>query len=289
MTASELATFAVSIDANGILSASLDVPDIGVALADLELLIERLRRDPSLKGMVLTSGRSKGDFAGADLKAVDAPNAGRMPAGEAGVRAELDAVAALGKTLRSLETCGKPVAAAIDGSALGTWFELLLATHYRVAGNSDRVVLGLPEIASGSIPRAGATQRLPRLIGIEKALPLLLEGKTLGAREAVQLGLLDALVDSGRELEAARAWILAGGQGSQPWDRKAFRMPGGGPYEGNAMLIANASVRRHPASNHPAMLNLLKCVYEGSMTPIDVGMRIEAKYFLLTRNPARFS
>lgn len=290
MDALKLETFKLDLDHDGILTALLDVPGRSVntitrtVLKDLDALVEHLRQDAGIKGLVLGSAKASGFCAGADLGEMDEDNSGAVPSDEAAVRAELDSAAVLNKPLRKLETCGKPVAAAINGVALGGGLELLLAAHYRVAANLGAIQLGLPEITLGLLPGGGGTQRLPRLIGIEKALPLLQNGKPVNADKALKLGLVDALVESGAELAAAKAWILADGVATQPWDRKGFRLPGGGPYQGVAMTMAVARMRATTFGNSPAALNLLKCVYEGTIVPIDAGLRIETRYFVLTRN-----
>src|SRR5690606_11997692 len=85
---------------------------------------------------------------------------------------------------RKLETCGKPVAAAINGLALGGGMELALACHYRVVADSPKIQLGLPEVLVGMLPGAGGTQRLPRLMGIQSALMFMVQGKSMKPAEA---------------------------------------------------------------------------------------------------------
>ena len=94
-------------------------------------------------------------------------------------RAAYDHFFRLSLALRALETCGKPIASAIAGLALGGGGELALASHYRVLTDDRHAAIGLPESLVGLLPGAGGTQRLPRLIGIERAMPILLEGKRL--------------------------------------------------------------------------------------------------------------
>ncbi len=107
------------------------------------------------------------------------PGGGRLAARQA-----FDAAFELNGALRALETCGKPVAAAINGLALGGGLELTLACHYRVVGDDPKIQLGLPEIKVGLFPGGGGTQRLPRLIGVQAALMAMLEGKSFRPHEA---------------------------------------------------------------------------------------------------------
>lgn len=286
----KLETFKLDLDAEGILTAAFDVPGRSMntitrgAMADMDRLIERVRGDDAIKGLVLTSGKNNGFCAGADLGEMDQDNTGAAPSGEVATRAALGYIYKFSMTLRALETCGKPVAAAINGLALGGGLEILLATHYRVAADDARIQFGLPEITIGLFPGAGGTQRLPRLVGIEKALPLLQEGKPIAPAKAKQINLVNELVAPGEEIKAAKAWIRGGGQPSQPWDRKGFKPPGGSPYDSTAMTMAIAVMHRNTSGNYPAALNLLKSIYEGMVTSsIDAGLRIEARYFALTQ------
>ena len=124
-------------------------------------------------------------------------------------RAAYDHFFRLSLALRALETCGKPVASAIAGLALGGGGELALASHYRVLTDDKHAAIGLPESLVGLLPGAGGTQRLPRLVGIERAMPMLLEGKRLAGEAAVDGGLADKVVKPGEEIAAAEAWLLS--------------------------------------------------------------------------------
>jgi 3-hydroxyacyl-CoA dehydrogenase len=110
----------------------------------------------------------------------------------------------LPEALDAMENATKPVVAAIHGTALGGGFEVALTAHYRIAVPSAKC--GLPEIKLGIIPGAGGTQRLPRLIGVEKALDVILSGTPFGAREAKEWGLVDELAEEGKLRESAVAF-----------------------------------------------------------------------------------
>ena len=125
--------------------------------------------------MLACAGRTF--IAGADITEFDKPP---KPPGTSDVIAALDAMP-------------KPVVAALHGTALGGGLEIALGCHYRIAAPTTR--LGLPEIKLGLIPGAGGTQRLPRLIGMAKALPMILTGEPIGAKAALEGGLVDAIVD----------------------------------------------------------------------------------------------
>ena len=132
--------------------------------------------------------------------------------------------------LRKLETLGAPVVAAINGSALGGGYEVALACHHRVILNNPKIQIGLPEVTLGLLPGAGGTQRLPRMIGIEKALPLLIEGKRLKVSQAVENGLVDQLAEDLEDLiSKSERWIHDNPESKQAWDEKGFKWPGGSP------------------------------------------------------------
>ena len=113
------------------------------------------------------------------------------------------------KAMNRIENCSKPVVAAIHGVALGGGLEVALACHARVASDSKKTKLGLPESQLGLIPGAGGTQRLPRLIGVQPALDMMLTGKQLDAKKARKLGLVDDVVPPSILLETAAALALS--------------------------------------------------------------------------------
>ena len=287
MTAFE--TFKFTVDAEGIAIASFDVPGrsmntlTGAAIRDITAIAERVKTDPAIKGLVITSGKTTGFCAGADIGEMEGAGASTAPlSDEEKLTQRFESAFALNRVLRGLETCGKPVAAAINGLALGGGLEVCLATHYRVAGENPRIQLGLPEAKIGLLPGAGGTQRLPRLIGAMNALPLILEGKPSTPQEALKLGFINAVVPAGNEVAAAREWIKTKGDAVQPWDKRDYRVPGGTPHSpggGQAFLLGNAMLRKQSYGNYPAQLSILKCVYEGIQVPIDAGLRIESRYF----------
>jgi 3-hydroxyacyl-CoA dehydrogenase / enoyl-CoA hydratase / 3-hydroxybutyryl-CoA epimerase len=273
--------FTYSVDAEGIATLRFDDPDRRMnvmnraSLASLYAAIARGAGDPAARALLLASG--KDDFiAGADL---DMVLAFEDPARTHAETLELH------RHLRLLETCGKPVAVAINGSALGGGFELCLACHYRVAGDRPTARIGLPEVTLGLLPGGGGTQRLPRLLGIRAALPLLMEGRKLAPPKALELGLVHALVPAGEEAAAARAWLASriGQDAAQPWDVKGYRIPGGtvqSPAGGETFYAGNAMTLAKTRGNYPAPHYILSCIYEGLQTDFDTACRTEAAYFV---------
>src|SRR5262249_22109439 len=129
--------------------------------------------------------------------------------------------------LRNVETCKKPVVAAITGTALGGGLEVVLACHYRVAVNDPKLKLGLPEVTFGLLPGAGGTQRLSRLVALPEALRLLTEGKEVRPEEGKRIRFIKEGGEGDKVLEQGKAYIPKGGSAEQPWGQKGFRLPSG--------------------------------------------------------------
>jgi 3-hydroxyacyl-CoA dehydrogenase / enoyl-CoA hydratase / 3-hydroxybutyryl-CoA epimerase len=279
-----LRTLKFEADASGIAVIAIDVPGRTMnvltreVIADLATAIEYLAAASNITGAIITSGKDNGFAAGADLtELVEAYEPGSTPASAMTRSRELSAV------FRRLETCGKPIAAAINGLALGGGLELCLACHYRVLSDDPKAVVGLPEVTVGLLPGAGGTQRLPRLVGIADALPLLLDGRHIAPARAKTLGIVHGLAPKSELVDLARRWLLDQPKAEQPWDAKGFKVPGGvGPLAPHALqsfVVGAALVTGGGGRNYPAPLAILSCVYEGTQVAIDVGLRIETKYF----------
>lgn len=269
---------------DGIAILTIDVPGRALNVltrelrADLATAIERIAASPDVRGAIVTATR--GAFlAGADLKDLLAASERGMTAAEGAQLSQ-----EFSRDLRRLETCGKPFAAAINGAALGAGLELALACHYRVLADAESCVVGLPEVTVGLLPGAGGTQRLPRLIGIEQALPLLTQGKRLQPQEALRLGIVHELAAPDEVLAAARRWLSQRGEALAPWDRKGYTLPGGaGIYPGGPVattfITATSLIAKTTQHNYPAPIAILSAVFEGTQVPIDRGLAIESKYF----------
>ncbi len=284
--------FKLDKDADGILVATFDMPGRSMnvlgrsSIDDIVTLTKMISEDETIKGAVITSGKPA-FCAGADLEEMGGNlGAARAAAGEdaeAAKKALFENVYTLNKVFRNLETCGKPVAAAVNGLALGGGFELALACHARfLPSDNKRAKLGLPEALIGLLPGAGGTQRLPRLVGLMNASAVLLQGKQLSAQEAVSMGIAVAAVPSEELIVTAKQWVKDNPKAKAPWDEDRFRYPGGAPYTPKGLPMfagASAMVRKESFGNYPAMGNILKAVYEGALVPIDAALRIESRYF----------
>ena len=249
---------------------------------ELDRLMDDALADDAVKGIVITSG--KDDFAGGmDLNAI----AGMKDAG--GAQGVFDGVMSLHALLRKIERAGmdpktlkggKPVAAALTGTALGIGLELPLATHRIFAAPKGKI--GLPEINVGIFPGGGGTTRLARKLGVLAAAPFLLEGKLSDPAAAKSAGLIDEVADD--PVAAAKEWVLKATDADivKPWDAKGFKMPGGTPYHPagfTTFLGAAAMVHGKTLGVYPAARALLSAVYEGSLVPFDTALKIEARWF----------
>ncbi|PHR91507.1 MAG: 3-hydroxyacyl-CoA dehydrogenase [Robiginitomaculum sp.] len=284
--------FSLDIDKDGIALVTFDSPERSMNVLSNDVINEinewvaKISEDDSIKGAVVTSGKSA-FCAGADLEEMGGrfTNLAKlMKVDEQAAKRELfEVVFPLNAAFRALETCGKPVAAAVNGLALGGGFELALACHARfVADDNPKLKLGFPEVMIGLLPGAGGTQRVPRMIGLMNAAPLLLQAKQIKAKEALSMGLVNAVVPMAELIDAAKAWVLENPKAKQPWDQDRFKFPGGGPWtpQGFPMFAgSSAMVRKESFGNYPAMGNILRCVYEGAQLPMDAALRVETRYF----------
>lgn len=280
-----LTQFRVEPQDNGLIHLVFDCPNRSMnvfsntAIYELGAFAEWLHRS-SVRGVVVRSGKTSGFCAGADLTElgvayemiVAAPRADRFDLA-------FDHFFRLSHAIRRLETAGKPVAAAIAGVALGGGCELALGCHYRVVAHSPSAFLGLPESGVGLLPGAGGTQRMPRLVGLDLGLEVLLRGRNLQGNEALAAGLVHELVEDGGEVAVAEAWLLsAAAHATQPWDREDRpRLR----HSEIADTIARERQRElaRMLGHEPAPLAILECVELGMIQPIDGAIRAEMSVF----------
>jgi 3-hydroxyacyl-CoA dehydrogenase/enoyl-CoA hydratase/3-hydroxybutyryl-CoA epimerase len=282
----ELANFKWDQDEDGIVTLTWDMPGKPVnllsmsAVEDLSKAVEAVSSDKAIKGLVITSAKKANFCAGADLEEM-AVYAGNPSLDNA--KAAFEVMTNVHRVLRALETCGKPVAAALNGTALGGGLETALACHYRVAADEPRAQFGFPEGQVGLIPGAGGTQRLPRLIGAMAALPFMLESKRIDPKAAAGMGFLHKVVGADELLADAKTWVKANSGAVQPWDKPDYRIPGGGPFStagAQVFTVGNAMLRQKTYDNYPAQRSIMSCVYEGLLVDIDTGLKIEVRYFV---------
>lgn len=246
---------------------------------ELAVLVAKVAADPAIKGAVITSAKPA-FMAGADLSMVSAM--GKL-ARTATVKQVYDKAFELNAIYRRMETCGKPFAAAINGLAMGGGLEMCLACHYRVVADDPKIQLGLPEVKVGLLPGAGGTQRLVRLMGVQPALPYLLQGRSMSPQEAAGFGVVHKTVPADQVLAEAKRWLREEGNPVQPWDQKGFKVPGGSGAMNikvvQTFMAGEAMLRKETKDNYPAPQAIMSAVYEGHQVPMDAALRIESRYF----------
>jgi len=272
-------------DADNVVTLTMDDPGANAnTLNDrfvnsLEATLDRLDAEKDdIAGVIVTSAK-KTFFAGADLNLI-------IQATEADVP-RLDAESARLKGLfRRLETLGKPVAAAVNGAALGGGLEIALACHYRVALDARGSEIGLPEVSLGLLPGAGGVVRTTRMFGLAKALmEVLLQGQRRKPAAALEVGLVDEVASTPEEmLAAAKKWVLEHPDAVQPWDAPGYKIPGGAPSNPKlaAMLPAfPANLRKQiKGAPMPAPLAIMAAAVEGAQVDFANAEKIETRYFI---------
>jgi 3-hydroxyacyl-CoA dehydrogenase/enoyl-CoA hydratase/3-hydroxybutyryl-CoA epimerase len=283
--------FTMTTDADGVATITWDVKSKSMNVMSTEAfqllsdLVDQALADGAVKGIIITSGKK--DFAGGmDLNVIAQMRAG-------GAQAIFDGVMTMHKVLRKIERAGmdpktlkggKPIVAALPGTALGIGLELPLSCHRIIAADNPKAKIGLPEIMVGIFPGAGGTTRLSRKLGAMMAAPFLLEGKLSSPKEAKGAGLIDEVVAPEDLMKRAKEWVLSATDADlvKPWDAKGYKMPGGAPYSAPGFptfVGASAMVHGKTMGVYPAAKALLGAVYEGALVPFDTALKIEARHF----------
>ncbi|MGA8444218.1 MAG: enoyl-CoA hydratase-related protein [Roseiarcus sp.] len=282
--APQLSEFRLERKDNGLVHVVFDAPgramNVFSELAIVEIgRIARWLEEADVRGAVIRSGKASGFCAGANLPEIWAaydmivatPEPRRF-------RTAYDHFFRLSLALRALETCGKPVAVAIAGLALGGGGELALASHYRVLTDDKRAAIGLPESLVGLLPGAGGTQRLPRLIGVEAAMPILLDGARLSGEAAIKAGLAHAVVKPGEDIAAAEDWLLSAPSAAQPWDRDDWVPPAPADVSAELAPVKRAMLKTS-LGHYPALFAILDCVEYGLPQSFEGAIRSEMTSF----------
>jgi 3-hydroxyacyl-CoA dehydrogenase/enoyl-CoA hydratase/3-hydroxybutyryl-CoA epimerase len=214
---------------------------------EFDRLMERAQQDPAVKAVVFISGKKDSFIAGAKIDFLQTIRS----------REEAESASRAGQEgFNRLSAVKKPVVAAIHGACLGGGLEWALACHYRVATDHPKTSIGLPEVQLGLLPGAGGTQRLPRLIGAQAALDLILTGKTVKASKARKLGIVDEVVPPPILLEVARRRALELAEGTlrpeRPAQLQAAAVKAGGGKGIKALLkgLANRETWAELALEH---------------------------------------
>lgn len=285
--------FTMKTDADGVAIITWDTVGKSMNVMTMEAwplldsLIDQALADDTVKGIIITSGKP-GSFAGGmDLNVIAKMKdmAGGNPA-----QGLMDGLMGMHAILRKIERGGmddknkggKPIAAALPGTALGIGLEIPLSCHRIFAADNPKAKIGLPEIMVGIFPGAGGTTRLSRKLGAMAAAPLLLEGKLNNPTKAKAAGVVDEVVPADELIAKAKEWVLSEPKFVKPWDEKGYKMPGGAPYHPAGFMTfvgASAMVNGKTQGVYPAAKALLSAVYEGALVPFDTALKIEARWF----------
>lgn len=288
----DLTNFRFETDSDGIATATWDMPGRSMnvitpeLMAELDAIIDTVASTEAIKGCVITSGKAAFS-GGADLTMLQGlrdlyVGLAKEKGEQVAMRSFFDESRKLSLLYRKLETCGKPFAAAIHGVCLGGAFELALACQYRVVSDDAATRVGLPEIKVGLFPGAGGTQRVARLMQTGDALQMMFKGEQVKALPARNTGLVHAVAARADIVQNAKDWLKANPTATAPWDQKGFKLPSNKVYSPAGMQIwppANAIYRRETNDNYPAARAILSAVYEGLQLPIDLGLKVESRYF----------
>jgi 3-hydroxyacyl-CoA dehydrogenase / enoyl-CoA hydratase / 3-hydroxybutyryl-CoA epimerase len=297
-----MTAFTMTTDVDGVATIVWDTPGKSMNVMslngwdELDALIDKALADDAVKGVILTSGKP-GNFAGGmDLNVIAKM---KETAGDNPAKGLFDGIMRMHGIMRKIERAGmeaktnkggKPIAAALPGTALGIGLELPLACHRIFAADNPKARIGLPEIQIGIFPGAGGTTRLVRKMGAMAASPLLLEGKLHDPKGAKAAGVVDEVVALDELLSAAKAWVLSNPDIVKPWDLRGYKMPGGAPYHPAGFMTyvgASAMVSGRTQGVYPAAKALLSAAYEGALVPFDTALKIEARWFTnILMNPS---
>ncbi|WP_082627245.1 fatty acid oxidation complex subunit alpha FadJ [Colwellia sp. TT2012] len=241
----------------------------------INAVLAEIKADKTITGIVLCSGKQDSFVAGADINMLAACQS----------REEVVALSRQGQRIFALlEQLPIPIVAAIDGTCLGGGLELAMACHARVCSDNSKTALGLPEVQLGLLPGSGGTQRLPKLVGLQKALDMMLTGKQLRAKQALKYGLVDDVVPSTVLLHVAEQLAIS----LQQHGKKIVKRKQGlvdKLLENNAVgrnivyQQAQKSVLAKTQGNYPAPVKIIDCIRTGIEVSSESGYKLEAEHF----------
>ena len=273
-----VSSFSLSIRDDKVAVITMDIPGesmnvLKASFADeIDAMLKQLANDSTLKGVVFISGKKDSFIAGADISMLDACQTAE----------QAETIAAMGQQMFDrLEQLRLPLVAAIHGPCLGGGLELALACHVRVASSSPKTVLGLPEVQLGLLPGSGGTQRLPKLVGVQKALDMILTGKQLRAAQAKKLGLVDEVVPESILLDAAVKKALAGKPRREAKKQSLLDklLENTGPGRKLVFSQALKQTLKKTQGNYPAALRIIEVIQTGVEQGYQKGLAAEAKAF----------
>ena len=278
MTNEVTSAFQLEVKDNGVAVITIDV--VGETMNTLRAefvqqvteVLDQVAADTSIKGVVLVSGKDNSFVAGADVGMLDACQNAQ----------DAQAIATQGQEIfQRIEDMKVPFVAAINGPALGGGLELALCCHYRIATESNKTVMGLPEVQLGLLPGSGGTQRLPKLIGIQKAMQLMLTGKQLRPKQAKKYGIVDEVVPGSVLLEVAEKFALKGKPKAKVVKLDLVSKVLEKTPFGRQILFKQARKQTvaKTRGNYPAAERIIDCIEAGASGSKAKGYSTEAKLF----------
>ena len=244
--------------------------------AQISDMLSEIKSDSSITGIVLLSGKKDSFVAGADITML----------AECTTAEQATALSRQAQMIfDQLESLKIPVVAAIHGACLGGGLELAMACHARVCSDSTKTALGLPEVQLGLLPGGGGTQRLPRLVGLQKALDMMLTGKQLRAKQALKAGLVNDVVPQSILIQTAEQLALSGNIGNEGQNKSRKLSLMDKLLEENSVgrnivyKQATKSVLLRTKGNYPAPLKIINCIKTGIEKSPAQGFQVEADHF----------
>lgn len=270
--------FTLDVREDGIAILTMDVPgesmntlkaEFGDEISDI---LDQIDASEQIKGVVLTSGKKDSFVAGADVSMLAACKSAE----------EAEKLSKDGHVMfQRIEDMSIPIVAAIHGVALGGGLELAMACHYRVCSDSSKTQLGLPEVQLGLLPGGGGTQRLPRLIGIQQAMKMMLTGSAVRAKQALKSGIVDDMVPLSILLDVAVEYAKKKKPERQPpkldlMGKVLERTP-----FGRLTLFSQARKQTigKTRGNYPAPERIIDCIEAGANKGFKQGLAAEAHHF----------
>jgi len=264
---------------NGIAHLVMDVVDDTMNTLKAEFaeqvtdVLAEIKADAAITGVVLCSGKKDSFVAGADINMIN----------DCTSKEEVVALSRQGQMILSqLEQLNVPLVAAINGACLGGGLELAMACHARVCSDNPKTALGLPEVQLGLLPGGGGTQRLPRLVGVQKALDMMLTGKQLRAKQALKAGLVNDVVPNSILMATAEKMAMSGNFKQSIKFKSSIVnkfLEGTSIGRGIVYKQAKKSVLSKTKGNYPAPVKIIDCVKTGLEQSPAKGYQIEAEHF----------
>ena len=270
--------FTLTKQDNGVAILSMDVPGESMNTLKAEFgdeistMLDDIERDSSIKGVVLTSGKPTSFVAGADISML----------AECKTAEDATTIAAGGQAIFDrIENMKATFVAAIHGPALGGGLELALACHYRVCTDSPSTQVGLPEVQLGLLPGSGGTQRLPRLIGVQQAMKMMLTGSPARAKQAKKYGIVDDVVPHSVLLKVAEQFALKRKPEREAPQKSVMdkMLEKTGPGRNMMFKKAREATFAKTKGNYPAPGHIIDVIETGINEGMKAGLKAEAEAF----------